>query len=104
MDDNTDLFYNEIREGVSQILIGTCGSHTTPLVLLGGNGKIISHSKCDESIVLTVFFSDCVRAFTQNGTETFWMVVNGHVNSMALIDVNKDGKNEVFNKYENVIL
>lgn len=39
VDDNTDLFYNEMREGVSQILIGTCGSHAAPLVLLGGNGK-----------------------------------------------------------------
>lgn len=25
----------------------------------------------------------------------FWIVTNGHVKSMALIDINKDGRNEV---------
>lgn len=38
VDDNTDLFYNTVREGVSNIIVGFFGSFGTPLVILGGNG------------------------------------------------------------------
>lgn len=38
VDDNTDLFYNTVREGVSNIIVGFFGSFDTPLVILGGNG------------------------------------------------------------------
>lgn len=41
VDDNTDLFYNAIREGVSQIIIGHLGNYGSPLVVVGGNGKCV---------------------------------------------------------------
>lgn len=40
VDDNTDLFYNTVREGVSNIIVGYFGTFDTPLVVLGGNGWI----------------------------------------------------------------
>lgn len=47
VDDNTDLFYKEMREGVSQILIGMCGAHAAPLVMLGGSGMESKLNYCD---------------------------------------------------------
>lgn len=39
--------------------------------------------------------SDSIRGYDRTGKEMFWIVTNGHVKSMALIDINKDGRNEV---------
>lgn len=40
--------------------------------------------------------TDSLRGFDYTGKEVFWIITNGHVNALALIDVNKDGKNEVY--------
>lgn len=39
VDENTDIFYQNVNEGISIILIGLFSKHAEPLVLLGGNGK-----------------------------------------------------------------
>lgn len=41
VDNNRDLFYKEILEGISIILIGKVCSFETPLVVVGGNRKHI---------------------------------------------------------------
>lgn len=38
VDENTDIFYQNVTDGISTILIGMFSVHTMPLVLLGGNG------------------------------------------------------------------
>lgn len=39
VDNNRDLFYKEILEGIFVILIGKCCSYESPLVVVGGNRK-----------------------------------------------------------------
>lgn len=68
VDDNSDMFYTELTGGVSCIRVasrfGTL--RTGALVLLGG--------------------ADSVRGFDRAGTERFWLLVNGQVTALALID------------------
>lgn len=48
-------------------------------------------------VILSIFLhrQDNIRCFDYTGKEIFWIVTNGNVNSLALSDINKDGKNEV---------
>lgn len=39
VDNNRDIFYKEILEGIYIILIGKCCSFKNPLVVVGGNRK-----------------------------------------------------------------
>lgn len=39
VDQNTDIFYQNVTDGISTILIGMFSVHALPLVLLGGNGN-----------------------------------------------------------------
>lgn len=41
VDNNRDLFYKEILEGIFIILIGKVCSFESPLVIVGGNRKLI---------------------------------------------------------------
>lgn len=36
-----------------------------------------------------------VRGYDIDGNEILWIVTSGNVNSLALVDFNNDGKNEV---------
>lgn len=94
VDDNTDLFYNTVREKVSHIIVGFFGSFDTPLVILGGNGQKTINT-CERHDIDFVYNSDSIRGYNRTGKEMFWIVTNGHVKSMTLMDINKDGKNEV---------
>ncbi|XP_037037764.1 Bardet-Biedl syndrome 2 protein homolog [Bradysia coprophila] len=75
VDDNIDLFYNDVKEGINTILIGMFNKFELPLVVLGCN--------------------DNIRCYDYTGKEVFWIVTNGNVNSLTLSDVNKDGRNEL---------
>lgn len=41
VDDNRDIFFKEIPEGIITILLGTFSSFAEPLVIVGGNRKYI---------------------------------------------------------------
>lgn len=68
VDDNSDLFYTELTGGVSCIRVARRfgAMRTGAVVLLGG--------------------ADSVRGFDRTGTERFWLLVNGQVTALALID------------------
>lgn len=40
VDDNVDLFYNDVKEGINTILIGMFNKFDLPLVVLGCNGSL----------------------------------------------------------------
>lgn len=40
VDDNIDLFYNDVKEGINTILIGMFNKFELPLVVLGCNGSL----------------------------------------------------------------
>lgn len=40
VDDNIDLFYNDVKEGINTILIGMFNKFELPLVVLGCNGLL----------------------------------------------------------------
>ncbi|XP_031619932.1 Bardet-Biedl syndrome 2 protein homolog [Contarinia nasturtii] len=75
VDNNRDLFYKEILEGIFIILIGKVCSFENPLVIVGGNQYI--------------------RGYDMDGNEKLWIVTSGNVNTLALVDFNNDGKNEI---------
>lgn len=75
VDNNVDVFYKEMREGCRSIVIGQFASFQHSIVLVGG--------------------SACIRGFNHDGSEVFWIVTSANVNCMLLIDINKDGKNEL---------
>ncbi|XP_046405847.1 Bardet-Biedl syndrome 2 protein-like isoform X2 [Ischnura elegans] len=72
---NVDLFYQKVKDGVNSISIGNFGRRKYPVALVGGN--------C------------CVRGFDASGSEVYWNVVGDSVCSMALVDFDKDGENEL---------
>eukprot|EP00762_Andalucia_godoyi_P004566 ANDGO_05119.mRNA.1 Bardet-Biedl syndrome 2 protein homolog len=72
---NADLFYRDVADGVSQLCFGRIGSVSQPLAVSGGNCSI--------------------QGFDHTGTERFWTVTGDNVSSLALIDVDEDGQNEL---------
>lgn len=46
VDNNRDIFFKEILEGIRTIIIGTISSSEQPLVIVGGNRKMIFHFIC----------------------------------------------------------
>ncbi|XP_071442607.1 BBSome complex member BBS2-like [Hetaerina americana] len=72
---NVDVFYQKVKDGVNSIAIGNFGQKRYPLALVGGN--------C------------CVQGFDFAGNEVYWNVVGDSVCSMALVDFDKDGENEL---------
>lgn len=40
-------------------------------------------------------FAAVVRGYNQEGTEVLWLITSGSVVSLLLIDIDKDGQNEV---------
>lgn len=75
VDNNTDVFYKEMKEGCRSLVVGNFSSFSMPVILVGGNS--------------------CVRGLDSDGNEIYWIVTGVSVNCMALIDINKDGKNEL---------
>ncbi|KAL1454875.1 hypothetical protein WDU94_009006 [Cyamophila willieti] len=75
IDNNSDLFYAEVPDGVNSIVIGKLGSHPEPWVFIGGNCSI--------------------QGFDWKGNEVFWTVTADNIRSMILMDIDADGQNEL---------
>lgn len=72
---NADVFYRDVTDGVNCLRLGRLGHMPKPLVFVGGNCSIFG--------------------FDKEGTESFWTVTCDNVTSLALLDVNADGANEL---------
>lgn len=57
------------------ITIGNLGKYDTPLLIIGGNCSI--------------------QGFDWKGQDIYWTVTGDNVRSLALVDINQDGLNEV---------
>jgi len=75
VDNNSDLFYKDIPDGVNSLLVGKVGNSPNPLVFAGGNCSI--------------------QGFDNEGNDDFWTVTGDNVSSLALCDFNDDGENEL---------
>lgn len=49
-------------------------------------------------------FEEYIRGYDAEGNEALWVVTNGVVSSMTLIDINNDGKNEVVAGCDNGVI
>jgi len=75
VDQNRDLFFTEVSEGVSSLAVGRLGGVRAPVALVGGN--------CS------------VQGFDAEGNEQYWTVAGDVVTALALADINGDGANEL---------
>jgi len=75
VDENRDLFFKDVADGVSALAVGKLGGVPTPLVLVGGNCSI--------------------QGFDAEGNESYWTVAGDVVSALALTDINADGANEL---------
>ena len=76
VDQNADLFYKDIPDGVNAIAVGHLGStRENPLAIVGGNCSI--------------------QGFDHEGNDPFWTVTGDNVTSLSIMDYNNDGKNEL---------
>ncbi|XP_077978024.1 BBSome complex member BBS2-like isoform X2 [Glandiceps talaboti] len=72
---NTDLFYKDIPDGVNSIVMGQLGGIDAPLAIVGGNCAL--------------------QGFDVDGNDLFWTVTGDNVCSLALCDFTGDGKKEL---------
>jgi len=75
VEENADLFYKEVHDGVNVIAFGNVMGSETPVCVVGGN--------CS------------VQAFDHDGAEVFWTVTGDNVSALAFCDVNDDGVAEL---------
>merc|ERR1719494_137239 len=75
IENNSDLFYKDVPDGVNALLVGNVGSNPTPLVLAGGNCSI--------------------QGYNADGDDDFWTVTGDNVCSLALCDFDEDGALEL---------
>ncbi|RZF34924.1 hypothetical protein LSTR_LSTR011418 [Laodelphax striatellus] len=75
VENNSDIFYRQVPDGVNAITIGRLGLLENPLALVGGNCSI--------------------QGFDAKGNDPFWTVTGDNVRSLALLDVDGDGENEL---------
>uniref|UniRef100_A0A9L0RGT5 Bardet-Biedl syndrome 2 protein homolog n=1 Tax=Equus caballus TaxID=9796 RepID=A0A9L0RGT5_HORSE len=72
---NSDLFYREVADGASAMVLGTLGDIPSPLAIIGGNCAL--------------------QGFDHAGNDLFWTVTGDNVHSLALCDFDGDGKKEL---------
>ncbi|CAH1786241.1 unnamed protein product [Owenia fusiformis] len=72
---NSDVFYKDTPDGANSIVLGTLGSIDSPLAIVGGNCSIMGYDI--------------------EGEDKFWTVTGDNVCSLALVDFNGDGKDEL---------
>ncbi|KAG8322904.1 Bardet-Biedl syndrome 2 protein [Homalodisca vitripennis] len=75
VENNSDIFFKEVADGVNAITVGHLGSLETPLAIVGGNCSI--------------------QGFDWHGNDPFWTVTGDNVRSLALVDFDHDGQNEL---------
>ncbi|XP_055599661.1 Bardet-Biedl syndrome 2 protein homolog [Uranotaenia lowii] len=75
VDENYNLFQRDFHEGVRTMLIGTFGNFAGQTLIVGGNAV--------------------VKGFDFEGNEILWLITAGGVNALLLMDVDKDGQNEL---------
>ncbi|KAL5007643.1 hypothetical protein ScPMuIL_016449 [Solemya velum] len=75
VNNNSDIFYRETPDGSNSITIGRLGSYDQPLVIIGGNCSL--------------------QGYDMEGLDSFWTVTGDNVCSLALLDFNNDGQNEL---------
>ena len=75
VEENADLFFKEVHDGVNDIAFGHIPQVDGPLCVVGGNCSI--------------------QAFNHEGTELFWTVTGDNVSALAFSDVNDDGLTEL---------
>mmetsp|Transcript_15490 Transcript_15490/g.48734 ORF Transcript_15490/g.48734 Transcript_15490/m.48734 type:complete len:728 (+) Transcript_15490:185-2368(+) len=75
VDENSDVFFKEVPDGVSAMIFGRMGSVDAPLAIVGGNCSI--------------------QGFDVKGEEQFWTVAGDNVSAMAFCDIDNDGINEL---------
>lgn len=73
--DNSDVFYKDVPDGVNTLIIGKIGTSDTPLAITGGNCSL--------------------QGFDFEGNDLFWTVTGDNVSSLGLCDFTSDGKNEL---------
>ncbi|KAL6760242.1 BBS2m [Haematococcus lacustris] len=72
---NKDLFFKDVTDGVNVVVVGTYGSAGQTLALVGGNCTI--------------------QGYDSAGSEILWTVTGDNVSSMTLCDVDGDGQPEL---------
>ncbi|XP_043234328.1 Bardet-Biedl syndrome 2 protein homolog [Amphibalanus amphitrite] len=72
---NADLFYKELPDGANSLVVGKLGDRPDPLVLVGGNCAL--------------------QGFDADGSDPYWNVTGDNIRSMALIDLNQNGQNQL---------
>lgn len=75
VNENTDLFFKDIHDGVNVIAFGTIVGMDHPCCVAGGSCSI--------------------QGFDHEGTELFWTVTGDNVSALAFCDVNEDGCQEL---------
>lgn len=76
VNDNRDLYYKEVADGANAIVVGNLGCNISdPVTIVGGNCSIM--------------------ALDRVGEEVLWTVTGDNVCSLALLDFNSDGYNEL---------
>lgn len=75
VDDNLEIFFKEISEGVRCMVIGTTSVTQPPMLFCGTRTTI--------------------RSFNEKGDEILWIVTSGTVNSMILFDFTRDNEREI---------
>lgn len=54
VDQNKDVFFKDIPDGISCMVVGSCGSHSQPLVLVGGNCSVQGYNSMGAEVMWTV--------------------------------------------------
>lgn len=75
VDENKEVFFKEVEDGVEAVMIGRIGGSEHPLALVGGNCTI--------------------QGFDHTGEDAYWTVTGDNVSAMSLCDVDQDGQHEL---------
>ena len=65
----------QLPDGANSLVVGRLGDRPDPLVLVGGNCAL--------------------QGFDADGNDPYWNVTGDNIRSMALIDLNQNGQNQV---------
>ncbi|XP_020285539.1 Bardet-Biedl syndrome 2 protein homolog [Pseudomyrmex gracilis] len=75
VEDNADVFYKEMSDSANCMIVAKVGWLPNQVVIVGGNSS--------------------VTILDPQGAEIFWMVMGGIVTSLAVLDFDGDGENEL---------